>query len=86
MSEDVLTRGREQTTHPGPGGTEEDLAVLPLGEVSEEVAARSNGSLSLGNDGLVVVGNVSTGRKEGIYVGGSLLDVALDIHGETRGL
>ena len=32
---------------PRPGGTEEDLAILPLGEVRKEIAARGDRSVDL---------------------------------------
>jgi len=56
-----------------------------LGVVSEEVTSGSLGSSDLLDDGVVVV-NESTGGKEDLDVLGSLLDVSLNVHGESRGL
>ena len=67
---------------PGVRGSEENFAVLPLSEVVKEVTASSEGSVDP-NVLLLVVVNVSAGRKEGVDVAGSLLDVALYVHGET---
>lgn len=51
----------------------------------KEVATGGDGSVNLLSRGFVVV-HVAAGREESIYIGRGLLDVALDIHGETRGL
>ena len=70
---------------PGPCCTEEYLAVLPLAEMSPKVSPRSLGQFCT----LVVVDgvdNVSAGGEVSVNVLRSLFDVALDIHGVTRGL
>lgn len=70
-------------SEPRPSATEKDLSVLPLAEVTAEVLPTSLRSRYMLNSGLRV-GDVSSRRKESINIGGSLLDVAFDIHGETR--
>jgi hypothetical protein len=69
--------------YPRPCTTEENLAVLPLTEVAAEIFPGSLGSSNVLDRGLGI-GDVSTGREEGVDVGSSLLDVAFDIHGESR--
>ena len=69
-------------SEPTPRGTEEDLAVLPFGEVREEVATGSLGSNDTLHDG-IGVNDESSGSEEIVDVGSCLLDIALDIHGET---
>lgn len=70
---------------PGPSGTEENLAVLPLAKVAAEVGP---GRLGGGNvlNGRLSISNVSSRGEECVDVGRSLLDVALDIHGVAGSL
>jgi len=70
-------------TYPRPCTTEENLAVLPLTEVVAEIFPGSLGSSDV-LDGGLGIGDISTGREEGIDVGSGLLDVAFDIHSESR--
>lgn len=70
---------------PRPGSTNEDLEVLPLGEVGNEVAAGGLGRLDTLNDG-IGVNVVGTGGQEVVDILGCLLHVTLDIHGETGSL
>ena len=66
-------------------GTEQNLEVGPLAEVGGKVAAARLGDLGALDDG-IGVNDESAGGEEGVDVLGGLLDVALDIHGEARGL
>ena len=66
-------------------GTNEELEVLPLREVRHEVATGRLGGLDTLND-RIGVNVVGAGSEEVLDVLGRLLDVALDIHGEARGL
>lgn len=66
-------------------GTDEDLEVLPLAKVGHEVAAGSLGRLDT-LDGGIGVNVVGAAGQEVVNILGGLLDIALDIHGETRGL
>ena len=68
---------------PGVSGSEEDLSVLPLSEVTTEISPGSFGSSDM-LDGRLGIGDVFARRKVSVNVGGSLLDVALDVHGESR--
>lgn len=70
---------------PGVGSTKENLAVLPLGEVADEV-----GPGGLGEFGALVVANgvnnVGTGGEVRVDVLRGLLDVALNVHSVTGSL
>lgn len=70
---------------PRPGGAEEDLSVPPLAKMACEVGPCGSGQLGA----LVVVdrvNNVGTVGKVGVHILRGLLDVALDVHGVSRGL
>ena len=70
---------------PGPSGAEKYLAVLPLSEMSLKVSPRGLGKFCP----LVVVDGVDNVRASGeigVNVLRSLFNVALDVHGVTRGL
>jgi hypothetical protein len=73
-------------SEPRVGGTEENLAVLQLGEVGPEVASSGLGSIDLKSNGGLGIVNVTASSEESFDIGGGLLDVALDVHGETRSL
>lgn len=71
---------------PRVSAAEQDLAVLPLTKVVAEVL---EGRLRGVDDDLVRrlgVDDRGTGSEESIDVGARLLDIALDVHGEARGL
>lgn len=71
---------------PRVGRAEEDLAVFPLGEVSNKVSTACARCLdTLGNYRVVILDILATGDN-GVNVMCGLLDVALDIHSEPRGL
>lgn len=71
---------------PGPGRAEQDLAVLPLAEVVAEVLPARLGDVESRGRGGCAVLDVGAGLEEGVDVGRSLLDVALDVHREARRL
>jgi hypothetical protein len=71
-------------SEPGIGTTEEQLAVLPFTEMRDEVTASGFGSFHALNN-CIRVNVESAGGNDVLNVLGSLLDIALDIHGETRG-
>jgi len=69
---------------PRVGSAEKDLAIFPLTEVCDEVSPACLGhSYTLGN--FVGVMAERTRRQDVLNIHGSLLHIAIDIHGETRG-
>ena len=70
---------------PRVSSTDEELEVLPLGVVGLEVSPRSFGGLGT-LDLSIGVNVVGTGGQEVVDILGGLLHVALDVHGESRGL
>jgi hypothetical protein len=62
---------------------QQNFAVLPLGEVSSEIGPGSLGRLCTLDHG-IRVDNKGTGSQDVLNILCGLLNIALDIHGETR--
>lgn len=71
-------------SEPGVRSTQQNLAVLPLGEVPSEICPSSLGCLCALNDG-IGVDDESSGGQYVLNIFRGLLDVALNIHSETGG-
>lgn len=69
-------------SEPGVGRADENLRVLPLAEVVPEVGPAGLGCADK-LDSLIGVLVVGTSGQEVVDILGSLVNVALDIHGET---
>jgi len=71
-------------SEPRPGGTQQNLSVLPLTEVPAEVGPAGLGNIDLGGDDAVIGTTLDT-LKGVIDIPYGLFHVTLDIEGETRG-
>ena len=80
----IETKGAYVESEPRPGRAEQNLSVLPLTEVMAEVLPAGLGNIDLGGDNTVIRGGLDT-LPVALDVPNSLLHVALDIEGETRG-
>lgn len=77
-------------SEPGHGGTEENLEVLPLGEVGAEVGEGALGGGGVGNDGIgsiiLRLEVVAVLLEDGGNIALGLVEVVLDIQDVTGGL
>jgi len=68
---------------PTPGGANENLQVLPMGEIQKEIATGGLGCLDT-LDNSIGIDDEGPVRKEVLHIGARLFHISFDIHSKPR--